>query len=330
MKVYYRFIFSLIFAVSLTFLPLKKSSATIYTFDDGVTGNEEVPPNPSTGVGNISGNYNDDGNILTFNLVFTGLSAPTTSAHFYGPAQAGAEAGVQISFAGFPVGVTSAGYSNQYILSDTQEQEFLSGLWYVNIHTSSYPNGELRGQLEKSTTPVLNLTTFLQGFYNFSSNTMVPDTVNVYLRNSTAPYNLMDSATGQLNSSGVKTFDFFNAINGLSYFLVVKHRNSIETWSITGQSFSNSVLDYNFTTAQNQAFGNNLEEVDTNIFAIYSGDVNQDGTVDILDMSLIDNDVRNFVSGYVNSDLNGDEFADLADYLLADNNAFDFVSVIRP
>ncbi|MEO8210372.1 MAG: CHRD domain-containing protein [bacterium] len=328
MMYYYRFIFPIV--LLLTFFPFEKTSATIYTFDDGLTGNEEVPPNPSTGVGNISGTYNDDGNTLTFNLVFNGLISPTTAANFYGPAPAGSKAGIQVSFVGFPVGVSSAGYSNTYTLTDPQEQDFLSGLWYVNIETSSFPNGEIRAQLEKSTNPVLNLTTLIQGFYNSFSHTMIPDTINVYIRNTNSPYIQIDSAKEKLNSSGVRTFDFFNAINGIGYYLVVKHRNSIETWSTTGQSFNNSVLNYNFTSAQNKAFGDNLTEVDTNKFAIYSGDVNQDGTVDILDLSLIDNDVYNFASGYVNSDLNGDDLTDLTDYTLGDNNAFDYVSVIKP
>ncbi|MDQ3021874.1 MAG: hypothetical protein M3R36_15075 [Bacteroidota bacterium] len=65
-------------------------------------------------------------------------------------------------------------------------------------------------------------------------------------------------------------------------------------------------------------------------FAIYSGDVNQDGIVDFSDASLIDNDTYNFASGYLNTDLTGDNFVDLFDYALADNNAFNFISKIVP
>ncbi len=65
-------------------------------------------------------------------------------------------------------------------------------------------------------------------------------------------------------------------------------------------------------------------------FAIFSGDVNQDGAVDLSDLSLIDNDVFNFASGYVITDINGDNVTDLADYSLADNNAANFVVKILP
>ena len=65
-------------------------------------------------------------------------------------------------------------------------------------------------------------------------------------------------------------------------------------------------------------------------FAIFGGDINQDGTVDATDVSTIDNDAQNFVSGYVVTDLTGDDFVDGTDFAIADNNAANFVSVIRP
>ncbi len=91
-------------------------------------------------------------------------------------------------------------------------------------------------------------------------------------------------------------------------------------------------MTYDFTTANTQAFGNNLIQVDVSPvrFAIYGGDVDQDGTVDATDMSMIYNDAQSFVSGYVVTDLNGDDFVDGTDFSIADNNAANFVSVERP
>ncbi|MBK9331634.1 MAG: hypothetical protein IPM96_04315 [Ignavibacteria bacterium] len=62
----------------------------------------------------------------------------------------------------------------------------------------------------------------------------------------------------------------------------------------------------------------------------YSGDVNQDGTVDVTDNGLIDNDAGNFLSGYIATDLNGDEITDVSDAAISDNNAVNFVSVVKP
>ena len=66
------------------------------------------------------------------------------------------------------------------------------------------------------------------------------------------------------------------------------------------------------------------------VFAFFSGDVNQDGTIDASDLALIDNDASNFVGGYVVTDLTGDNFVDGTDFAMADNNAANFVSVIQP
>ena len=123
------------------------------------------------------------------------------------------------------------------------------------------------------------------------------------------------------------------------YLIQLKHRNSIETWSSFSISdFTSSVFfvgyedSYDFRTDDSKAFGDNIITVDVTPirFAIYGGDINQDGTVDLSDLSLIDNDAFNFVSGYVITDMTGDNFTDLSDYALADNNAANFVSVVTP
>lgn len=178
----------------------------------------------------------------------------------------------------------------------------------------------------------LTLKSPIQGFYNSSSNSMISDTVRVYLRHSTSPFAIADSAKGYLNSSGSGIFTFNNAVNFTQYFIQTKHRNAIETWSKTAQFFINSELDYDFSTSNTQAFGNNLTQVDYSpvYYAIFSGDVNQDGVVDASDYVEIDNDAANFETGYRNTDLNGDNFIDASDAVIADINAANFVSVIRP
>lgn len=129
-----------------------------------------------------------------------------------------------------------------------------------------------------------------------------------------------------------KQIQFSQAVNGTPYYLVVKHRNSIETWSSQAASFVSGELSYNFTTSLSQAYGNNMIQINTNpnVYAIYSGDIDQDGSVDAFDLSEIDNDTYNFVSGYVPADLNGDLFVDANDFAVADNNAANFVGTIRP
>ncbi|MDQ3022051.1 MAG: S8 family serine peptidase [Bacteroidota bacterium] len=179
----------------------------------------------------------------------------------------------------------------------------------------------------------LTLKVIIQGFYENVNNVMIPDTVRVYLRNSASPFAVVDSSIAYLNSAGDGIFNFYNAANGVNYYIQVIHRNSIETWSNSpGQVFVNDSLNYDFTTNASKAFGNNLIAVDNSPvrYAVFGGDINRDGSVDISDLSSIENAAAVFLSGYVQTDLNGDNFVDLSDLTIADNNAFNFVSVIRP
>ncbi|MEO8209646.1 MAG: S8 family serine peptidase [bacterium] len=174
------------------------------------------------------------------------------------------------------------------------------------------------------------LTSLIEGRYDAKTNTMFEDTVKVYLRSTISPFSIVDLAKINLNSSGTATITFNDAENGADYYLQFKHRNSLETWSKSGISFpANNTLTYDFTTDSTKAFGNNLKKVGVK-WVIYTGDVNQDGSVDIADLATIDNDAGNFASGYIDTDLNGDDFADIADLSLADNNASNFVTVMRP
>jgi hypothetical protein len=179
----------------------------------------------------------------------------------------------------------------------------------------------------------LNLTSLLEGFYDPVTNLMRQDTLRAYLRDTLSPFTIIDSALAMMSSSGSASMKFTKAVNSRKYLLMLKHRNSIETWSRSaGITFSSSQASFNFTPAAAQAFGSNLKQVDNSPvrYAVYGGDVNQDGTVDGADLNIIDNDSFNFVTGYVRSDVNGDNVADASDASLCDNNAFNFVQKIVP
>jgi uncharacterized protein (TIGR02145 family) len=175
--------------------------------------------------------------------------------------------------------------------------------------------------------PVLTLTALIQGLYNGTK--MIPDTVNVELHNSVAPFALVDSVQGILDTAGVGTFHFSNAVNGTLYYLSIKYRNSIETWSSAAQSFNSFVLNYNFTDSLVRAFGNNMI-LKGGKYCIYSGDVNQDGLIDLSDLILVDNDNANYVTGFVKTDVNGDGLVDLSDLVIVDNNNMNYVSEQLP
>mgnify|MGYP003349968405 CR=1 FL=1 len=57
------------------------------------------------------------------------------------------------------------------------------------------------------------------------------------------------------------------------------------------------------------------------VYVVYSGDVNQDGTIDINDMSDVENDAFYFAFGYNITDCTGDGATDALDMQLIENNA---------
>jgi len=174
----------------------------------------------------------------------------------------------------------------------------------------------------------------IQGLYDPVLDTEVPDTIKVYLRNSTSPFARVDSSKNILLGPGTgQYFLFRNVQNDRPYYIEVTHRNALSTWSANPVTFVNSDASIAFSVNSIYAYGNNEIQVDNSpydVFAFYSGDVNQDGTIDATDVSAIDNDASNFVGGYVVTDLTGDDFVDGTDFAIADNNAANFVSVVRP
>ncbi len=175
----------------------------------------------------------------------------------------------------------------------------------------------------------LQLTALIDGLYNPSINQMVSDSARVFMRGASSPFAIVDSCIAVLDNNGNGIFEFKNVGNSENYYLIVKHRNSIETWSKDPVSFISDNLTYDFTVSANKAFGNNLKEVGSK-FCIYSGDVVNDGEIEMEDVLQTFNAVINFTSGYVMEDVTGDQNVDLDDLGIVYNNSLNFISVIRP
>jgi len=118
------------------------ASAQVLTFvTSPVDASQEVPPNGSTATGTVTGTLDTATNTFSWTVTFSGLTTPQTAAHFHGPALAGQNAGIQIDIG---LGSPNTGSS---VVTSGQSADILAGLWYVNIHTTMFPGGEIRGQL---------------------------------------------------------------------------------------------------------------------------------------------------------------------------------------
>jgi hypothetical protein len=116
-----------------------------YEWVFGIDGGQEVPPVVTTGSGNGIVNYNDISNLLEWNISWGDLMGATTLMHFHGPAAPGVNAGAVVNI-GSISGLVSPTIGSTTI-TDLQEADLIAGLWYVNIHSTLYPGGEIRGQV---------------------------------------------------------------------------------------------------------------------------------------------------------------------------------------
>lgn len=135
------------------------AGATSFTIVASIDGTQETPPVVTPGTGSMTGTYDDVSNLLTWSGSFSSLTGTTTDAHFHGPAAVGSPAGIAIHITAlgggdiFPLGVTSGAFSGTATITDLQESQLISGLWYVNIHTSFRSGGEIRGQIYATVVP---------------------------------------------------------------------------------------------------------------------------------------------------------------------------------
>ena len=131
-----------------------------------LAGENEVPPTTSTATGSITFTFDQSTSTSTWSETFAGLTSPATAAHIHAPAPPGSNAGVVVPFTGVPA-ATSGSYSGTTTTLNTLTPgafaaALLAGMAYANIHTATFPGGEIRGWL--SCTQALGVPEFPLSF----------------------------------------------------------------------------------------------------------------------------------------------------------------------
>lgn len=188
----------------------------------------------------------------------------------------------------------------------------------------------------------LNLKAFIEGYYQ-GSGTMENvlytqgitasagnecDTIQIELHSATSPYGVVSSSTQVIKTDGTVTYAG-TATPGQSYYIVIKHRNALQTWSANPVLLTENTL-YDFTTDAANAYNNNMTQVEPGVWAFYAGDLNQDENMDLLDLTLVESDIMTFQFGYFASDINGDGNVDLLDSPILEANINSFVFSNHP
>jgi hypothetical protein len=160
-------------SASLLCLCVGAAHATTIQYSATLSGAKEDPANNSPATGFTTVLIDDTTNMMTVNASFSGLTAPSTASHIHCCTLVPFEgkAGVATSlptFPAFPLGVTSGSYTETFDLMslstynagfisnnggsvESARLAFLAGLAsgkaYLNIHTTAFPGGEIRGFL---------------------------------------------------------------------------------------------------------------------------------------------------------------------------------------
>jgi len=143
-----------------------------------LSGPNESPVNASPGTGRGVITINTITNMMEVAVQFQGLTGTTTASHIHcctaAPNSGTAGVATQTpSFSGFPLGVTSGSFDQFFDLTlaatynaafipaggvSVAESTFLAGIAagdaYLNIHTTAFPSGEIRGFLVPTPEPV--------------------------------------------------------------------------------------------------------------------------------------------------------------------------------
>jgi hypothetical protein len=124
-------IFLVVSFLALTIASCKKDDDAIsntVSFDVSLSGTNEVPANT-----------NKTTKMLSYTLTYSGFTP--TAGHFHTGA-AGNNGGVAAD-----LGAISNGMKNTITLTDAQATDLMNGMWYLNLHSTAFPGGEIRGQI---------------------------------------------------------------------------------------------------------------------------------------------------------------------------------------
>jgi hypothetical protein len=189
----------------------------------------------------------------------------------------------------------------------------------------------------------LTLTSILlEGLYN-GSGTMkqawnelgpqwpdgIADHINVELHSSSDYNVLIYSETDvELTTDGTAILEIPSEYSG-SYYITIKHRNSIETISALPVSFSGNTINYSFEDKE-YVYEENLALSLDGFYLVYGGEVSGDGSVDTGDYTPVVNAVSQYLRGYLITDVDGNGSVDTGDYSILVNNAARYIRARRP
>ncbi|MFM2336827.1 MAG: hypothetical protein RL115_20 [Bacteroidota bacterium] len=123
---------------------------------------QETPAVNSSALGSLDVSYSKETKLLNYKVTWTGLSDSVSAMHIHGLAPISYAAGVVQNIVAASNSIYPQKTSGKFTYAKTgtlsgtmlvdgnvvKEEDLLNGMYYVNIHTSVFPAGEIRGQIK--------------------------------------------------------------------------------------------------------------------------------------------------------------------------------------
>lgn len=218
-----------------------------------------------------------------------------------------------------------------------------STIWTIRFPVDSF--GTFYAYSANLVNTTVHIKCFIEAYMN-GSNSMQPvlfnqqrpttpfacDTIQVELHQTKPPYCVIASAKTLLSQNGNVNCLLKIPDTTADYYLVLTHRNAIETWSSNPITITGGITPplYDFTNSSSKSYGNNMKLIGANSWAFFSGDINHDQNIDLVDIAVLENDIGDFLFGYYNTDLNGDGNIDLLDLVTIETNINNFIFSNHP
>lgn len=187
----------------------------------------------------------------------------------------------------------------------------------VNEYVSPYPdNLKVKRPLENFGRAVTDW--IYVELWDYPPNGMgISDTRKGKLEAATSAFLLSDGTVCDVN--GFKYLSF-TGLNGGTYYVIIKHRNHLSILSSTSITLSTTIpigVMWDFAHEAGKAWGSGALKLDGR-FLMYSGDINQNGEVDVSDMNAISKNAKQ--RGYIIWDIDLTREVDIQDRQMSIRN----------
>lgn len=133
-----------------------------------------------------------------------------------------------------------------------------------------------------------------------------------------------------LSISGDTLISLRQDISAGDYFVIIMHRNHIAVMNNKAIRLSGNSFLYDFTSSLNQYYGNDAKLLKTNLYGLYAGDANYNGSITIEDLEIFNSDNINSIQGYKITDFNLDGYITSKEFILLAPNKHNLITTKIP